>query len=205
MSDKINGKLVYTDKPHIYKYDGVIVPAVNDILQAVGLADYSKINARVIDRARAFGKAVHRATHLWDEHNLNEKTLSAPLVPYLTGWKNLHKDHKIAFLEIEIPRYSALGFAGTMDRYARFDGRKTIIDIKSTKILTLANILQTAGYEILLEEDGIKIDYRIIVQLDPLFKRGYKLYYCEDQSDRNGFMSCFNTYNLQLRAKKGVK
>ena len=210
MNSKINGKLIYTDIPHKYTYNGVVVPAVNDILQQCGISDYSMINKRVMERARAFGKAVHRATHLWDEHNLNEKTLSTPLVPYLTGWKNMQRDNKVKFYEIEKPRYSSLGFAGTPDRICSFNKLETILDAKSTEYLTLANKLQLSGYEIIVSEDNgtgpaYKIRQRIIVRLGPMFKRGYDLYYCKDASDRNGFMSCLNVYHLQTQAKKLLK
>lgn len=138
---------------HIYRLDGRIIPSVTGILQAEGITDYSYAD----ESDREFGRAGHKMTELWDKGTLDIKTISAPLIPYLNGYKKFLKDFKVKFKtnEIEQPLMSNIYyFAGTPDRKPILVNNKlTLIDIKITTSMQLSTGIQLAAYQILYEEN----------------------------------------------------
>ena len=197
-----------TDGNHTYRYYGGIVPGVNEILKAVGVSpDFDKVPK--IEKYRVFGKRVHKMTALYDKGILDEKQLSEPFRPYLQGWKNLHKDHKIKWKYIEVPRYHrTLGYAGQPDRVGMFDTLLIIGDIKTkdetqTIKISLANKIQIHAYGVLCEDDGLEIEDKIIIQLG-IGPRGYTLRHCNEPDGRNQWMSCANVYQMQQIARRPI-
>lgn len=119
--------LVFDPKDHIYKLNGVVIPSVSQVMQRVGISDFSKVPANVLERARLFGTAVHRACELFDRGNLDERSLDSNLWPYLDGWVNFKKDFSLEFIEIEKSIASTIyRVAGTPDRIAKSEKRRRI-------------------------------------------------------------------------------
>jgi len=58
-------------------------------------------------------------------------------------------------------------FAGTLDLLAEIDGENVIIDLKTSKEVWKEYELQLAAYTIMCEENGINVDYGMIVKLHP--------------------------------------
>jgi hypothetical protein len=142
------------------------------------------------------------ACQLYDQDNLNEKTLDHSLRPYLDGWAKFTDDKKVIFKEIEKPVCSTkYRFAGTPDRIGILDGFNTIIDIKSTAEFNPATALQTAAYQIAYN-DNPKFDAqrRMAVLLQPDGK--YKIELYKDKSDASVFLSALSVYNWKRRNLK---
>jgi hypothetical protein len=175
-------------------------PSVTQILKAAGLVDFSKVPRDILDRAQDFGTKTHKATELADLGRLNVATLDDGIVPYLNDWYKFTDDYKIksvssAIIEqrLESKKY---GFTGKPDRI--FTECLTIVDIKTSTAMYASTGIQLAGYQILAEENGIKIKRRLCVQLTG---KGYKVEEYTDKSDKSVFLSCLNIYNF--KQKKG--
>ncbi len=60
------------------------------------------------------------------------------------------------------PRF---GFAGRFDLLAKIDGKRTLLDLKTSNRVYAEHHLQMAGYEIALRECGDHSEHRVILQL----------------------------------------
>ena len=190
-------ELLTLDENHIYRYNGVQVPGVNEVLNAVGASDFSKVPPTVLEAARKFGTAVHKACELWDKNDLAVDMLSAPLIPYLEAWKLFRKDHSVSYApkEIEQKLFSKKWrFAGTLDRLPKLvSGKITLVDIKTPAELYPAAELQLGAYELLCDEQGIKTQERLVVHLTDAGT--YKISLCKNRNDKLTFLSCLGYYN----------
>jgi hypothetical protein len=185
------------DENHVYRWNGVIVPGVSEILEAGGFTDFSHVNSDVLEAAQKFGKAVHKTCELEDEETLNEKTLSSPLVPYLNAWRKFKKDFNVQIIVIEYKFYSEKwNFAGTLDRILHIGEKNILADIKSSSSMQAGTQLQTAGYKIGIENEQKKfkchIDERWGVQLcgDGL----YKIHKYHNRTDKSVFLGALQGY-----------
>jgi CRISPR/Cas system-associated exonuclease Cas4 (RecB family) len=174
---------------------------VTEILRSEGFIDFSMVPAEIMERAQIFGTALHKATELWDKNDLDITTLSAPLIPYLEAWRKFIKDFNITIKPDEIERHltsKKLGFQGTPDRFTVINGKITIVDLKSSTSMYPATEIQTAAYQILVEENtGLKVSQRWGVQLTE--KGTYKIEPYKDPTDRSVFLSALNIYNWKRR------
>ena len=174
------------------------LPRVTGILQAAGLIDFSMVRQDVMERAQLFGTAVHKTTQLWDLKKLDINSLDPSLLPYLEGWKKFLKDYDLEFTENEIEHSlesKRYGFRGTPDRWHTI--KCLLPDIKTSTQMYVATAVQTAAYQILIEENmGIKIKERLGVQLT---EKGYKVEPYKDSSDKAMFLSCLSIYNWKQR------
>ncbi|MFA6142477.1 MAG: hypothetical protein WC738_04190 [Candidatus Omnitrophota bacterium] len=171
------------------------LPRVTEILRAEGLIDFSKVPQDIMERAQLFGTAVHSTTELWDKGTLNLMKLDPLLIPYLEGWKKFIKDYGISFKPDEIERQLISikwGFKGTPDRWPIVQGKRTLIDLKSSTAMYPSTSIQTAAYQILLEENGIKVQQRWGIQLND--KGIYKIIPYTKLSDRTVFLSALNLW-----------
>ena len=172
------------------------LPRVTGILQAEGFTDFSKVNPDIMARAQNFGTALHSTTELWDKKILKISTLDKELIPYLDGWIKFIKDYEIVIEPTEIENHlisTKWGFQGTPDRYPIIKGKRTIIDLKSSTVMYPATALQTAAYQILVEENtGFKVQQRWGIQLNE--KGAYKIIPYSKASDRTVFLSALNTF-----------
>jgi hypothetical protein len=208
----VENKLTFNKETHEYFFNGAKLPSVTHILQDAGIIDLSGIPFSRLEAAREFGSAVHLACQLYDEDNLNEKTLDHNLRPYLDAWVKFEKDTGFEIIEFEedtgfviienenpicSPKYR---FAGTPDRVGRLDCL-TIVDIKSTAELSPAIGIQTAGYQIAWNETHEeKVKKRIAVLLQPDGK--YKIESYKDKNDTNVFLAALSVFNWKKRNLK---
>lgn len=180
------------------------LPRVTTILREAGLIDFSHVPDSVMVPAQEFGTAFHMARHLWDKGTLDEATLSEPLVPYLEAYKKFKKDFgfSVSIEESEKRLVSAKwGFRGTPDLWPIINGKRILIDTKTSTQMYPATAVQTAAYQILLDEHGIKVHARWGLKIKE--DETYQIEKYEDISDRSAFLSALNLWNWKKR--KGYK
>lgn len=103
------------------------LPHVTDILARAGLVDTSWFG----DYARDLGSAVHAATHLLDDGDLDWASVAGPVLPRLRQYQKFKDEVKPEILASEQKVESlALGYQGRYDRRVRINGREGILDIK---------------------------------------------------------------------------
>jgi len=174
-------------------------PRVTSILQAAGLLDFSMVRKDIMERAQVFGTAAHLAAQLDDLHTLDIDSVDSSIMGYLESWRKFCKDYGLTFTPEEIEQRlvsKRYGFAGSPDRWHTEKG--LLVDIKTSTVMSAATKLQTAAYQILIEENmGIKIKERLGVQLT---ENGYKIappY--NDKSDKPAFLSFLYGYNWKKK------
>lgn len=69
------------------------------------------------------------------------------------AWLDKQKGFKVIDVEL-VMSSDKLGFGGTLDLYCIHNGKKSIIDFKTSKAVYLEHYLQQASYKLLKEEQG---------------------------------------------------
>lgn len=155
----------FDEKEHRYFLDEARtqeVPSVSRLLEHFGYANFDRVDPVTLEYAKHRGKVIHETLALIDTDCL--KYHDAVIDPEIEGWQRFKDDHKPEFLLVEKPLASRVWrFAGTPDRL----WGNTVGDIK-TGAHTHAHPLQTAFYEILIEENfPVNIKKRMTVRLFP--------------------------------------
>ena len=183
-------KLKFDEDTHTYTLDDKVIPSVTQILSIVN--DFSHVSTDLLYRASKFGTAVHKATELYDDNELNEETLDLALVSHLDGWKKFLSDTKFEVLESETRVYSEQGYAGTFDRLGKLANKLTLLDIKTSTTVARSTSLQLAAYKQAYEEmTGEHIEQLISVQLKP---GNYSIKIYDDPTDFLTFRNFLSVY-----------
>ncbi len=96
--------------------------------------------------------------------------------------------------------HKTLGFGGTCDMYGIMGGRAVLIDIKTAKEIYGqgdTKFTQTAGYKLLLEDEGHKVDDCCILRLGRSEDEGYEFIRgtrMDDHEER--FKICLDLYKI---------
>lgn len=137
--------LTFDEPSHTYRWNGVVVPSVTQILRP--LMDLDAVDPDVLRRASAFGTAVHLACELDDLGALDEGALDPALLPYLEGWRQFSKDYGCRWDGIELRVFhKTMRYAGTLDRRGTVGGHNAYVDIKSGTSLYHSVGPQLAAY-----------------------------------------------------------
>ncbi len=167
--------LTFDPETHTYRRNGQPIPGVSEVLESVGMTDFSAIAPGVLANAGARGHAVHAALEYFDQGDLDVATMDPALTPWLRAWENFVNDTGVRLDLIEAPVCStrAPHYAGTPDRTGKHDGRAVLIDIK-TGAAKPADVVQVAAY---CATFSIRGEHKTgwIVYLHPGVGRGYTL------------------------------
>lgn len=153
---------------HTYTLDGRVLPSVTQVLKEARICDYSMIPQAVLQFAAERGTAVHLATQLLDEGDLDVESLDPVLAPYVQAWEKFKAETGFVSERIEKRIVNETYFyAGTYDRVGIGifqGGRRGIVDIKSG-ILLPGHHVQLAAYAEAMGEPATT--RRMLVQLRP--------------------------------------
>jgi hypothetical protein len=178
---------------HTYRFRGTRLISVTQAIQAAGL-----IHAEwYTEAARQRGRAVHLAVHFDAERDLNERSVSPLIRPYLEAARSFKRDTGFV-TELTEARVWAmdLGYAGTMDHLGLMQGNhRVLVDWKTGVVPEWAR-LQTAGYASAFPNAAKFLRYA--VQLKP--DGAYKITSFEPQEfrrDLTDFLACVRVAQLQ--------
>lgn len=166
------------DQHRTWRPDGVEVPHVTAILEAVGVsADFRALAAthprvaRAIEFAAARGSAVHADCHAYDDSDLIWETVDPAVGPYIQAWAAFRKDKGLTPITRERRLYHpAYNYTGTLDGvFWSRPLRRVLVDIKTGDPEDAGAHLQTAAYEMAWnhEHPADTIDERWAVWLRP--------------------------------------
>lgn len=188
--------LTFDAATHTYRLDGKVIPGVTTILKP--LNDLSHIPPEVLARKAALGTAVHTACEQVNHGTLDYDGLDDEARPYV--------DQYLLFLEqsgfdVVLTERRVLSrkyrFAGTLDLWGYLNGRTTLADIKTTADVYPVMGLQTAAYDLALEEqDGLKTDDRVILRLGT---DQYRFEPMTARDDRSVFLAALTCHHWRLR------
>ena len=173
--------LIFDPESHTYTLDGVNLPSVTEITRFLSY-DYKSDRPWLAEAAARRGTALHEACMMIDYGEEPEET--PEIAGYLTAYRRFLTDHKPDWQLIEHPMGSKqLGYAGTLDRYGKIDGRTVILDIKTGSVLHHdAVAAQLSGYWwLLFNEIGVGADHCMALRLD---KSGVYELYREPNADQ---------------------
>ena len=194
--------LEFTAENHEYKYDGVQIPSVTQIIKDAGLVNFNFISDELLEAKADLGNKVHKSLEFLDKGILNIDELHPKLKSYLPGWEKFKKDFSFVIEENELIMYHpTLRYAGTIDRVGLVNGSRSIIDIK-TGIAIKSHCIQTSGYAELYNYSKPKekhIKRRLAVYLTP---ENYKVIEHKESSDRNIFLAALTIANYHKRSNK---
>ena len=142
----VSDALTFDPEKHEYRVGGKVLPSVTEILRSAGLVDFSRVPPETLRMAQERGTAVHAACHLYDSGTLDYASLDAVIWPYLEAWDKFIRQADVAIHMTEHPVHSKHGYAGTFDRLAMVAGKPSILDIKTSEIISQATGVQTSAY-----------------------------------------------------------
>lgn len=181
-------KVQLDEATHTYTLDGKTYPSVTDICSM--LRQSESVPLAVLEYAARRGTAVHELCELLDYGCETDGIPCEPeLVGYVLAYMRFLRDYKPEWELIEYSMCSpALGYAGTLDRFGRIDGRPVLLDIKTTaspdRVTRVSWACQLAGYSFLLDKDGIRC-----VDLQLRKDGTYRLIDARETEEKNKFDS----------------
>lgn len=179
--------LTFDPGPHVYRYNGLVVPSVTQVLEAAGCYDFGGARPEDLRRGRERGTAVHLLAELHDKDDLDIDSIDEELTGYLAAWVRFRAERQVVIEAVEQRVYNkTYRYAGTLDRLLSmmFFG-KVLLDIK-TGIPQRATGPQTAGYQACLAKADQKRK-RIAVYLQADGK--YTVVPHDDKSDFDVFIA----------------
>ncbi len=137
-------KLLFYDDTHRYTVDGEDVPSVSELTRFLARELYQDAPQFAIDSAAQRGTKIHKATEALDKFGSVE--IEDDLAPYLKAYVQFVKEHTPEWEKIEWAVCNEKLYAGTLDRYGVMNGKKIILDIKTTGTITgMHKVLYSAG------------------------------------------------------------
>ena len=198
--------LTFDAPSHVYRWEGQPVPSVTQVMEDVGIIDYSHIPEFSRDKWLERGRFVHEATHFDDEGELDEGTLDESLLPYVLAWRKFRQESRLVISLIEHRGYhQKFGYAGTLDRSGTVwvSGgvqADVLLDIKTTSAPEWTRY-QTAAYAAFFENP--RRFRRLAVELHR--DASYRLFEYEGkdwQNDFGIFCAALTTYRVKRQCNK---
>jgi hypothetical protein len=116
--EKIEGGY-YSDTNHCYRSDdGVVIPSVTGVFEALGLSDFSMIPPDVLEWKRGFGNAVHKAIEYLVFGKLDWDSCPDEIISAVTGvesWLKVVEFQPLAAEEKRIITLNGMRVGGTLD------------------------------------------------------------------------------------------
>lgn len=193
------GQVDFCEEHHRYYYNGERVPSVTQLL--AGLDNFAGVDPEVLEAARIRGIAVHAATQLDDEGDLDMTTVDDIVRPYLYAWRQFRSDTGFTPYpdgQERIVYHPKYRYAGRLDVVGEMGGDRVLIDKKSGESVPLSAGPQTAAYMESWNETNPAVRKRYVVQLRA--SGDYVLHPYKDQrGDFGCFLSHLNIYQWRQR------
>jgi hypothetical protein len=149
---------------HVYTVDGVIKPAVSDVMRPLSERYYQKANKYgKMDIARVRGENIHNAIDCYLTFGIFDDTY----YEYVNAFAQWMEDHHVAIRANEISLTDGT-YCGTPDILAVVDGLLSLVDIKATYAINEELLeVQLAGYYNLYLAQGIRAEETAVLHLKP--------------------------------------
>ena len=135
------------------------------------------------------------------DYTENQITKARNLAQRFLSWKD---ENKFEFIKSELKMVSEqYRYGGTIDIYCLLNGKKTLIDIKTSKGIFDEHRMQVSAYKQLLVENGHPVEDVRIIRIGRQDNEGF-----EDSKVSNldlhfkKFLLCLEIYNLDRELKK---
>lgn len=194
---------------HRYTLDGVTIPGCTQILAAMGATPgFLWLSPADLEFYRSRGHAIHRGIELAIKGELDKRTISDEINPYLVGWDRFCEDHEVDVSDfdfsdevfVEKPLYHKVYRYGvTPDVVAYVDKKFSVIELKATSAHAPATGLQLAAQVLAVRQTHKHPEIqRIGLRLLPK-EPYYDMKFYTERSDEAVFLSLLNAYNWLQR------
>ncbi len=194
--------IIFRESDHTYWQGDREIPGVTTILKP--LCDFSHIREEVLARKSALGTAVHFATELFDEDDLDWDSLTEEQAGYTRGWAKFREEQDVEIIGMEQKVYhDTMRYAGTLDRRLILNGTRGILDIKTSAVMSAATGVQTAAYAEAAKRtwpDEPAPEARWGLQLKP--DGTYRLHAYESKRDWATFLSLLTIHAWKMENAK---
>lgn len=184
---------------HTYYVDGVESISVTQVLKLAGLVD----DRWYTEYGRWRGSAVHKATHYFDDGDIDRRTLDPAVKPFVADWKLFREQTGFMPTLIEKPHHDPIyNYCGTPDRRGYFkdvnpEAQNVLIDIKAYPGGSVPFWVrhQLAGYGRLIDPNRIFHRFAVVLTGDGPNVMSYPL--SEYAEDVNNFLACVRVARLR--------
>lgn len=200
--------LQFDEATHTYTLAGRVIPSVTQVLKQV--VDFSMVPPDILERKCAIGSALHMAIALDHADDLDYDSLDASVLPYFEAWRKFVADmgRGLVVHAAEMPIASATYQYGvTPDIWGSVNGRRAVIELKSTAAIHPSVGLQTAAQEMAITEcdawpggTGQAVD-RYALQLQPSGQ--YRIHHFKNRGDFAVFIALRSVYGWRASHKLG--
>lgn len=157
--------LIFSESSHTYMLDGCIIPSVSELCAPMHKELYKNTPKWQLEAAAERGTAVHLATQTLEA--TGRADVEDEHLPYVSAYCEFLKAHKPSWELTETPMFHPEHlYAGTPDRYGVMDGKKTLVDIKTTyTVLRPVCCAQLNLYRLMLIAKGYEVEQMMILHL----------------------------------------
>lgn len=194
--------LTFDEGPHVYKWNGIVVPGVTTVLNPA-YEWLQTVNPYVLERKAMIGRETHIACKYLADDELDWDSLDQAVRPYVESYAEWLAMAGVKLLLTEFQVYNPLhSYAGTEDVCFDLGGDVWDVDLKTTSAISEAVGLQVAAYSDArqrMPRCGFKGRVRRgALQLLPTGKAA-KLTEFKDASDLNHFLSFLNLHRWRTK------
>lgn len=193
--------LTFDAAEHAYHLDGRRLPSVTQILEDVGIIDYSGIPGASREQYLLRGQIVHACTQFDDEmsvegNRLADDQIDPRVAGYVEAWRRFRRD--TGFTPELIEHRAAnkqYGFAGTLDRTGRLRGETGVglWDIKTGHAMPWTR-LQLAAYASFFEKPRTLLRSVVELHEDGTYCVPFVWQARDWMTDFNIFLSAVNVF-----------
>lgn len=196
---------------HTYKLDGVDIPSVSEVLRFASKELYSGTSAQAMEIAADRGTRVHAATEALDRNGTAD--IDPDIEPYVWAYAKFLRDNKVKWDMIEAHVYGLTrDYAGTLDRFGFLNGKRVLLDIKTTKTITARHkklyAAQLTAYRdscwedgYILNNEGSPVEQLVILQLKS--NEGYEMHIVEPEEEIwQGCLALHKAFTARKRGKR---
>lgn len=158
-------ELEFEETKHTYTLDGQMLPSVTTVMKPLNQALYAGISEEVMRMAAERGTAVHNAAENYALYGIED--IDPKYKGYFEAFLKFWEDQKPEPLAVESRLYHRiLRYAGTADLPCIMDGRRVLIDYKTSAVINeMLTGVQLEAYAKAYESHGYKFDEKAIVHL----------------------------------------
>lgn len=192
---------VFEEDGHRYTTaDGIVRPSITQILNRVGIYDFSMVPADVLENARRRGSNVHKWCAEYDRHEyLDETWMADDEIGYFEAWLRFRRESRLVIRRVETPAVRSVGawvIAGTPDVEAFLGRNPFVVERKACRVKHPGWALQTALQEMLITgRPRVGHMGRMTVQLKP--DATYRCIPYDDETDGTAALAALTICTTQ--------
>lgn len=158
-------ELEFEESRHIYTLNNQQLPSVTTVMKPLNQALYNGIDEEVMKKAAVRGTAIHNAVENYVLYGVED--IASKHRGYFEGFLKWWDTYKPEPMATECRLYHKyLRYAGTADLPCEIDGKRVLIDYKtSATVNKMLTGVQLEAYAKAYESHGFKFDEKAIVHL----------------------------------------